>query len=203
MYQYVKTYTENGAGYIILNDPKKLNALSQPMAAELSEVLEQFRFDPRIRVIVLRGEGGKFCAGGDITSMKKRVDCYAAGIPAPTQTKTNMANFNHLVLYIRQIEKPVVAWIEGACAGTFDPGNYRLFNLTDVKDQVVEISHIGLSLGRCRDTSCIAVYTFFHGSNVTACTEFSAFTPQNDHADAGVKAELFQNFRKLSCHWLA
>ena len=117
MYQYVKTYIENGAGYIILNDPKKLNALSQPMAAELSEVLEQFRFDPQIRVIVLRGEGGRFCAGGDITSMKKRVDYYAAGIPAPTQTKTNMANFNHLVLYIRQIEKPVVAWIEGACAG--------------------------------------------------------------------------------------
>ena len=111
MYQYVKTYIENGAGYIILNDPKKLNALSQPMAAELSEVLEQFRFDPQIRVIVLRGEGG------NIPSMKKRVDCYAAGIPAPTQTKTNMANFNHLVLYIRQIEKPVVAWIEGACAG--------------------------------------------------------------------------------------
>ena len=48
MYQYVKTYIENGAGYIILNDPKKLNALSQPMAAELSEVLEQFRFDPQI-----------------------------------------------------------------------------------------------------------------------------------------------------------
>ena len=65
MYQYVKTYIENGAGYIILNDPKKLNALSQPMAAELSEVLEQFRFDPQIRVIVLRGEGGRFCAGGD------------------------------------------------------------------------------------------------------------------------------------------
>ena len=63
MYQYVKTYIENGAGYIILNDPKKLNALSQPMAAELSEVLEQFRFDPQIRVIVLRGEGGRFCAG--------------------------------------------------------------------------------------------------------------------------------------------
>ena len=114
MYQYVKTYIENGAGISSSMTPKKLNALSQPMAAELSEVLEQFRFDPQIRVIVLRGEGGRFCAGGDITSMKKRVDYYAAGIPAPTQTKTNMANFNHLVLYIRQIEKPVVAWIEGA-----------------------------------------------------------------------------------------
>ena len=81
MYQYVKTYTENGAGYIILNDPKKLNALSQPMAAELSEVLEQFRFDPSIRVIVLRGEGGKFCAGGDITSMKKRVELLCSWYP--------------------------------------------------------------------------------------------------------------------------
>ncbi len=27
MYQYVKTYTENGAGYIILNDPKKVKCL--------------------------------------------------------------------------------------------------------------------------------------------------------------------------------
>ena len=59
MYQYVKTYIENGAGYIILNDPKKLNALSQPMAAELSEVLEQFRFDPQIRVIVRPGRRRK------------------------------------------------------------------------------------------------------------------------------------------------
>ena len=42
MYQYVKTCIEDHAGYIILNDPKKLNALSQPMAAELSEVLEHF-----------------------------------------------------------------------------------------------------------------------------------------------------------------
>ena len=93
MYQYVKTYTENGAGYIILNDPKKLNALSQPMAAELSEVLEQFRFDPSIRVIVLRGEGGKFCAGGDITSMKKRVDCYAAGIPVKEKVEVTIRAF--------------------------------------------------------------------------------------------------------------
>lgn len=157
MYQYVKTYTEDGAGYIILNDPKKLNALSQPMAAELSEVLEQFRFDPEIRVIVLRGEGGKFCAGGDITSMKKRVDCYAAGIPAPTQTKTNMANFNHLVLYIRQIEKPVVAWIEGACAG----GGMSLAMACDfaIAEETTKMSFAFSSIGLAPDMGSSVLLT--------------------------------------------
>ena len=35
MYQYVKTYIENGAGYIILNDPKKLNAFRSFRAVPL------------------------------------------------------------------------------------------------------------------------------------------------------------------------
>ena len=62
-----------------------------------------------------------------------------------------------------------------ACAGTFDPGNYRLFNLTDVKDQVVEISHIGLSLGRCRDTSCIAAVSYTHLTGMGDFVETSLF----------------------------
>jgi 2-(1,2-epoxy-1,2-dihydrophenyl)acetyl-CoA isomerase len=117
MYQFIETSVKDRVGFIILNDPPKLNALSQPMAAELAEVLEKYRFDPEVRVVVLRGAGGKFCAGGDIKSMKKRVDCYAAGIRPETETKINMNNFNKLVLSVRQMEKPVISWIEGACAG--------------------------------------------------------------------------------------
>lgn len=117
MYQFIQTEIQDHAAYITLNDPPKLNALSQPMGAELYQALEQYRFDPDVRVIVLRGAQGRFCAGGDITSMKKRVDCYANGIRPETETKINMNNFNRLILCIRSIEKPVLAWIEGACAG--------------------------------------------------------------------------------------
>lgn len=117
MYQLIQATVNDKAGRILLNDPAKLNALSQPMAAEIYEVLERYRFDPDVRVILLHGAGGYFCAGGDITSMKKRVDCYAKGLPPETETKINMANFNRLVLAIRQIEKPVICQIEGACAG--------------------------------------------------------------------------------------
>lgn len=117
MYQYLITSVKDGIGTIILNDPKKRNALSQAMAAELYDALETYRFDPEVRVVVLRGADGCFCAGGDITSMKKRVDCYAKGLAPETQTKVNMEKFNRLILAIRQMEKPVVSWIEGACAG--------------------------------------------------------------------------------------
>lgn len=117
MYQYLITSVKDGIGVIILNDPQKRNALSQAMAAELHEALLSYRFDPEVRVVVLRGADGCFCAGGDITSMKKRVDCYANGLLPETQTKVNMEHFNQLILTMRQMEKPVVSWIEGACAG--------------------------------------------------------------------------------------
>ena len=39
MYQYVKTYIENGAGYIILNDPKKLNADRKSTRLNSSHIL--------------------------------------------------------------------------------------------------------------------------------------------------------------------
>ena len=117
MYQLIETISENHIGTIILNDPKKMNALSQPMASEIIRALSEFRFDENIRVIVFRGAGGRFCAGGDITSMKKRVDAYTTGVRPETETKTNMENLNRVILLIRKIEKPVLAWIEGACAG--------------------------------------------------------------------------------------
>lgn len=117
MCQLIQTSVENGIALILLNDPAKRNALSQPMARELNEALEAFRFDPTVRVVVLRGAGGYFCAGGDVYGMKRRVDAYAQGLRPETDTRSNMGNLNKLVLTIRQMEKPVVSWIEGACAG--------------------------------------------------------------------------------------
>ena len=54
---------------IMLNDPPKLNALSIPMARALTDALRQVWNDPQVRVVVLRGAEGTFCAGGDLTSM--------------------------------------------------------------------------------------------------------------------------------------
>ena len=93
MCHYIVTSLKDKVGTIILNDPEKRNALSKAMASELCQALESYRFNPDVRVVVLRGAGGYFSAGGDITSMKKRVDCYARGQSYIDKGKCHLAAF--------------------------------------------------------------------------------------------------------------
>ena len=65
----------SGVGLITLNRPKVLNALSLEMIRHLTRVLQDWRTDPAVKAVALRGMGkagdgfapfGAFCAGGDI-----------------------------------------------------------------------------------------------------------------------------------------
>ena len=51
------------------NRPERRNALSAPMYGALDRVLPQLAGDPSVRVLLLTGEGGAFCAGGDVKGM--------------------------------------------------------------------------------------------------------------------------------------
>lgn len=111
------TATTGGVGYITLNDPTKMNAFSKQLAEELLAALNFMWFDSSVRVIVLRGAGGNFSAGGDIKSMKVRVDRLRQGLPLDPDPRENIMRLNKIVALVRTIDKPVVAWIEGAIAG--------------------------------------------------------------------------------------
>ena len=54
---------------ITMNRPEARNALSPVMVRELTQVFEEARDDAAIRVVVLSGAGGTFCAGGDLKGM--------------------------------------------------------------------------------------------------------------------------------------
>ena len=54
---------------ITLDRPQVRNAMSLAMVKELSEVFTALESDLSIRSVVLRGEGGHFCAGGDIQAI--------------------------------------------------------------------------------------------------------------------------------------
>ena len=115
--QLVRITVEENVATLTLNDPKKMNALSIPMAEALVSALKQVWKDPQVRVVILRGAEGKFCAGGDLTSMKQRVEAYREGREPESDTRVNMWKLNEVVLTIRDMPKPVIAWIEGAAAG--------------------------------------------------------------------------------------
>ena len=98
-----------------LNRPEQRNALSADMVREIQATFEAIRDDADVRVVVIRGAGGTFCAGGDIRNMQ------AAGMPpAPGVTdelKAGNRRYGAMLLTIDEARQAVIAVVEGAAMG--------------------------------------------------------------------------------------
>ncbi len=95
---------------IRLNTPENRNALSSALAAELRSTLEAVRDDRTIRGITLRGNGGIFCAGGDLKAFMAGLQGNADQSAIAVMNRSGGELF-HLIATMPQI---VVALIEGA-----------------------------------------------------------------------------------------
>jgi 2-(1,2-epoxy-1,2-dihydrophenyl)acetyl-CoA isomerase len=99
--------TRDGAVQTItLNRPDVLNAFNRAVHAGLRDALKEAR-DPEVRAVVLTGAGRGFCAGQDLTEFGELPD-VGAGL---------RATYHPNVLAIRALEKPVIAAVNGVCAG--------------------------------------------------------------------------------------
>ncbi len=100
---------ENGVGYITLNRPDKYNSFNREMAMELQEALDDCANDDEVRCIYLTGSGKGFCSGQDLAE---------ATNPTPEEFERLVAeHYNATILRIRNVEKPVVAAVNGVAAG--------------------------------------------------------------------------------------
>ncbi|MGZ5182630.1 MAG: enoyl-CoA hydratase/isomerase family protein [Ramlibacter sp.] len=104
------------AGQITLNRPRALNALSLQMIRDVASALLEWQDDPRVEVVVVRGQGkdgpfGAFSAGGDIRFFHQAAH---AGDPALEDFFTEEYTLNHLVHGYR---KPYVAFMDGVVMG--------------------------------------------------------------------------------------
>jgi enoyl-CoA hydratase/carnithine racemase len=103
--------SEGGVGTLVFNNPEKRNALSLEMWAGIDEAMTAFEDDASVRVIVLRGAGGKaFISGADISQFEERRSTVekAGDYNAATGKAWNA---------LARSSKPVVAAIEGFCIG--------------------------------------------------------------------------------------
>jgi 2-(1,2-epoxy-1,2-dihydrophenyl)acetyl-CoA isomerase len=91
---------------IVLNRPEKLNAFTRAVHDGLREALREAR-DPEVRAVVLTGAGRGFSAGQDLGEFGEMPD-VGAGL---------RATYHPNVLAIRALEKPVIAAVNGVCAG--------------------------------------------------------------------------------------
>lgn len=99
----------NGIAIITLNRPDAANSFSLQMLEELHAAIEDIRFDPAIRCLIVTGEGGKaFCAGADL---KER-----AGMN-PVQVKKTVDLIRSAFNTLEALPQPVIAAINGAALG--------------------------------------------------------------------------------------
>ncbi|MEK6669048.1 MAG: enoyl-CoA hydratase/isomerase family protein [Pseudomonadota bacterium] len=125
---------EQGVCTLTLNRPEVRNAMSLAMVSELLAALKTAEQDPQARAVVLRGSGGHFCAGGDISDMAqarmKLAQMQAA--PDPVEglnpvAETNAA-FGRLCLAYARSPLPIVTVLEGTVMG----GGFGLACVSDV-----------------------------------------------------------------------
>ncbi|MDQ2864008.1 MAG: enoyl-CoA hydratase-related protein [Bacteroidota bacterium] len=100
---------KNSIAFITLNRPEKFNAFNGEMAFELQRVLDECEKDSNIRCIYITGVGKAFCAGQDLSEITDP--------DGPEMEKILKEYYNPIVSKIRNLNKPVVAAVNGVAAG--------------------------------------------------------------------------------------
>lgn len=103
---------EDGAAWITLNRPDRLNAFAGTMRDDLHDAVDRAAGDPGVRVLVITGAGRGFCTGADVEVMSDLLtrgdDGTFAGL-----VEAGM----RVVRRLRAVEQPVVAAVNGPAAG--------------------------------------------------------------------------------------
>ena len=107
--------SESGVFLIRLNRPEVLNSMNRDLIMGLLKTMNEVNDDPKVRVVVITGNGRGFCAGADLAN---------GGWPneknnSPGQAAANNMEigFNPLVRAITNADKPVITAINGIAAG--------------------------------------------------------------------------------------
>lgn len=104
----IRTSQHGAVLTITMSRPERLNALDVDLILELNACLKQYESDPSVRIIVLRGEGRAFSAGGDL---KKHIEVHR-----DAAAMARMSNAGaELMRHIEEIDRVVIAVVEGLC----------------------------------------------------------------------------------------
>ena len=113
----------DGVGVITFNNPDKRNAMSLEMWEGFGEALTSLRDDETVRVVILRGAGGKaFVSGADISQFEKTRHNAAASEEYAKRSAAQRA-------LLADYPKPTIACIEGFCLG----GGMQVAMLADIR----------------------------------------------------------------------
>ena len=98
---------------LTIQRPDRMNAWTPTLEAELRRALQRAEQDDEVRCVVLTGAGRAFCAGMDMEVLRTAGARPAAVAAAPASDEDGAQRYG----YIGQLDKPLIAAINGAAAG--------------------------------------------------------------------------------------
>jgi 2-(1,2-epoxy-1,2-dihydrophenyl)acetyl-CoA isomerase len=104
----VKLETADRVATVTLDRPEKMNALSEDMYLDLARIFAELQTDDNVRAVVVTGNGKAFCSGSDVGGMHN-VDMISS--------RERMKRRHRMILNLVNLEKPVIAAVNGACVG--------------------------------------------------------------------------------------
>ena len=109
---HVRYATDGKVLTIMLDRPERKNPLTFESYAELRDHFRALKTDAAIKTVVLTGEGGNFCSGGDVREIIG---------PLTEQSSAELLEFTQmtgdLVKAMRACPQPIIAAVDGVCAG--------------------------------------------------------------------------------------
>ncbi|MGB0979960.1 MAG: enoyl-CoA hydratase-related protein [Croceimicrobium sp.] len=109
MSNYILSAQEGAVLKLTLNRPDKYNSFVREMALSLQAELNRAQSDASIRAVLLTGTGKAFCAGQDLAE--------ATDPNGPELSKIVTEHYNPIIEALRNLDKPVVAAVNGVAAG--------------------------------------------------------------------------------------
>ena len=114
-------HVDGAVGVITFNRPERRNALSEGIYGGFDRVLPELAADTDVRVIMVTGAGGAFCAGGDVKGMNEANQSGGRRPGQPDGVEDRVAYLRRrqraVSLALHEHPKPVVAALPGAAAG--------------------------------------------------------------------------------------
>jgi enoyl-CoA hydratase/carnithine racemase len=127
MYQEILYAVEDPVATITLNRPERLNAWTDRMGDELRHAIARAESDKSVVGIVLTGAGRGFCAGADLKGLQAITAGARPGETAGNDLRADPGDaamgesFRKHYSYLMSVRKPIIAAINGPCAGMAMP----------------------------------------------------------------------------------
>lgn len=109
-YETLELTITNSVATVLLNRPERFNSFDLKLGEELFEILRRVGNDADVSVVVLKGSGKGFCGGGDVKEMH-------AAKNKPDFLRQLTKAIQKCVVEIRNMQKPVIAAVNGAAFG--------------------------------------------------------------------------------------